>query len=52
MNILNLTINSNVKKLFIHLQVIYGTPKYILIDEKHLVSAQSPYAATKLLQIK
>ena len=49
MNILNLTLNSNVKKI-IHTSTseVYGTPKYIPIDEKHLVSAQSPYAASKI----
>ena len=49
MNILNSTINSNVKKV-IHTSTseVYGTPKYIPIDEKHLVSAQSPYAASKI----
>lgn len=49
MNILNATINSNVKKI-IHTSTseVYGTPKYIPIDEKHLVSAQSPYAASKI----
>ncbi len=49
MNILNLTLNSNIKKI-IHTSTseVYGTPKYIPIDEKHLVSAQSPYAASKI----
>jgi dTDP-glucose 4,6-dehydratase len=49
MNILNSTINSNVKKI-IHTSTseVYGTPKYIPIDENHLVSAQSPYAASKI----
>lgn len=49
MNILNSSINSNVKKI-IHTSTseVYGTPNYIPIDEKHLVSAQSPYAASKI----
>ncbi len=49
MNILNLSINSNVQKI-IHVSTseVYGTPKYLPIDEKHLVAAQSPYAASKI----
>lgn len=49
MNILNLSINSNVQKI-IHTSTseVYGSPKYIPIDEKHLVAAQSPYAASKI----
>jgi NAD dependent epimerase/dehydratase len=49
MNILNSSINSNIKKI-IHTSTseVYGTPKYLPIDEKHLVSAQSPYAASKI----
>ncbi len=49
MNILNSSLNSNVKKI-IHTSTseVYGTPNYIPIDEKHLVSAQSPYAASKI----
>ena len=49
LNILNSSINSNVKKI-IHTSTseVYGTPKYIPIDESHLVSAQSPYAASKI----
>jgi len=49
LNILNSSINSNVKKI-IHTSTseVYGTPKYIPIDENHLVSAQSPYAASKI----
>ncbi len=49
MNILNLSINSNVQKV-IHTSTseVYGTPKYLPIDEKHLVAAQSPYAASKI----
>ena len=41
--------NSNIKKI-IHTSTseVYGSPKYIPIDEKHLVSAQSPYAASKV----
>ena len=49
LNILNSSINSNVKKI-IHTSTseVYGTPKYIPIDENHTVSAQSPYAASKI----
>jgi dTDP-glucose 4,6-dehydratase len=49
LNILNSSINSNVKKI-IHTSTseVYGSPKYIPIDENHLVSAQSPYAASKI----
>ncbi len=49
MNILNSSINSNVQKI-IHVSTseVYGTPKYLPIDEKHLVAAQSPYAASKI----
>ena len=49
LNILNSTLGSNVKKI-IHTSTseVYGTPKYIPIDENHLVSAQSPYAASKI----
>tara|TARA_B100001057_G_scaffold492224_2_gene584159 strand:+ start:4055 stop:5050 length:996 start_codon:yes stop_codon:yes gene_type:complete len=49
LNILNSAINTNIKKI-IHTSTseVYGTPKYIPIDEKHLVSAQSPYAASKI----
>lgn len=49
MNMLNSSINSNVQKI-IHTSTseVYGTPKYIPIDEKHPVSAQSPYAASKI----
>ena len=49
LNILNSSINSNIKKI-IHTSTseVYGTPKYIPIDENHLVSAQSPYAASKI----
>ena len=49
MNILNSSINSDVQKI-IHVSTseVYGTPKYLPIDEKHLVAAQSPYAASKI----
>ena len=49
LNILNSSINSNIKKI-IHTSTseVYGTPKYIPIDENHTVSAQSPYAASKI----
>ena len=49
LNILNSALNSNIKKI-IHTSTseVYGSPMYIPIDEKHLVSAQSPYAASKV----
>tara|TARA_B100000963_G_scaffold293016_1_gene263335 strand:+ start:12461 stop:13456 length:996 start_codon:yes stop_codon:yes gene_type:complete len=49
LNILNSALSSNIKKI-IHTSTseVYGSPKYIPIDEKHLVSAQSPYAASKV----
>lgn len=48
-NILNSSINSNVKKIIqTSTSEVYGSPIYVPIDEKHLVSAQSPYAASKI----
>ena len=40
--------NSNIKIIHTSTSEVYGSPKYIPIDEKHLVSAQSPYAASKV----
>ena len=49
LNILNASKISNIKKI-IHTSTseVYGTAKYIPIDEKHPISAQSPYAASKI----
>ena len=49
LNLLNASNSNNVKKI-IHTSTseVYGTPKYIPIDEDHPVSAQSPYAASKI----
>ena len=49
MNILNSNNITNVKRI-IHTSTseVYGTPNYIPIDEHHPVSAQSPYAASKI----
>ena len=49
LNILNASKISNVRKI-IHTSTseVYGTAKYIPIDEKHPLSAQSPYAASKI----
>ena len=49
LNILNASLDSNISKI-IHTSTseVYGTPKYIPIDEEHIVSAQSPYAASKI----
>ena len=48
LNILNSALNSNIKIIHTSTSEVYGSPKYIPIDEKHLVSAQSPYAASKV----
>ena len=49
MNILNLSINSNVQKI-IHVSTseVYGTPKKVPIKENSPINAQSPYAASKV----
>lgn len=49
MNLLNASNLSSVKKI-IHTSTseVYGTPTYLPIDEDHPVSAQSPYAASKI----
>jgi dTDP-glucose 4,6-dehydratase len=36
------------KLVFSSSATVYGSPQYLPIDEKHLVSAQSPYAASKI----
>ena len=36
------------KKKLSHQLMIYGSAKYIPIDEKHSLNAQSPYAASKI----
>ncbi len=49
LNILNSSRDYGVKKI-IHTSTseVYGTPKQIPITEKHIVSGQSPYAASKI----
>ncbi len=49
MNIFKASINNNVKQL-IHTSTseVYGSAKYIPIDERHPLNAQSPYAASKV----
>ena len=49
MNIFNASLNNNVNQL-IHTSTseVYGSAKYIPIDEAHSLNAQSPYAASKV----
>ena len=48
-NILNASLKNKIKKTFIiSTSEVYGSAKYIPIDEKHQLNAQSPYAATKI----
>ena len=48
-NILNASLKNKIKKTFIiSTSEVYGSAKYIPIDEKHPLNAQSPYAATKI----
>jgi len=49
MNICQSSLNNNVQKL-IHTSTseVYGTAKYVPIDEKHPTQAQSPYSASKI----
>lgn len=49
MNIFKASLNNNVKQL-VHTSTseVYGSAKYIPIDESHPLSAQSPYAASKI----
>tara|TARA_B100000795_G_scaffold270038_1_gene262106 strand:- start:10660 stop:11652 length:993 start_codon:yes stop_codon:yes gene_type:complete len=49
MNIFKASLNNNVNQL-IHTSTseVYGSAKYIPIDEAHPLNAQSPYAASKL----
>ena len=49
MNIFKASLNNNVKQL-VHTSTseVYGSAKYIPIDENHPLSAQSPYAARKI----
>ena len=49
MNIMNASKHQNIKKI-IHTSTseVYGTAKQIPITEEHPLSAQSPYAATKI----
>lgn len=48
LNLLNSALSSNVKK-FIHASTseVYGSAKYIPMDEKHPINCQSPYSASK-----
>ncbi len=48
LNILTSSIESNVEKIIVlSSSEVYGTAKYAPIDEKHPISPQSPYAASK-----
>ena len=49
-NVLWNAINAHTPALFIHISTseVYGSAQYIPIDEKHPLSAQSPYAASKI----
>ena len=40
--------NGNIRVLHTSTSEVYGTAKYIPIDEKHPLQAQSPYSATKI----
>lgn len=48
-NILKASLDNNVRKI-IHTSTseVYGTAQYVPIDEKHPLSPQSPYAASKI----
>ena len=49
LNLLNSSLKHNIKK-FIHTSTseVYGSAQYVPIDERHPLSAQSPYAASKI----
>lgn len=49
LNVLQAAQDLNVKKI-IHTSTseVYGTPKYLPIDENHPINGQSPYAASKI----
>jgi NAD dependent epimerase/dehydratase len=49
LNILNAAAENNVKKI-VHTSTseVYGTAKYVPIDEKHPLQGQSPYSASKI----
>ena len=49
LNICQAAKNNNVKKI-IHTSTseVYGTAKYVPIDEKHILQPQSPYSASKI----
>ena len=49
LNILEAARNNKTKKIIItSTSEVYGSAKYIPIDEKHSLNAQSPYAASKI----
>lgn len=49
LNILNACKNSNINKaIFASTSEVYGSGQYFPMDERHPLSAQSPYAATKI----
>ena len=49
LNILEAARSLNIQKVLItSTSEVYGTAKYIPIDEKHIKQAQSPYSATKI----
>ena len=49
LNILEAARSLNIEKVLItSTSEVYGTAKYIPIDEKHIKQAQSPYSATKI----
>jgi len=49
LNLLQLALENNVENVFqISTSEIYGTAKYVPIDEDHPVQAQSPYSASKI----
>jgi hypothetical protein len=49
-NVLNACLENSAVERIVHTSTseVYGTAKYVPIDEKHPLQAQSPYAATKL----
>jgi len=49
-HLLNACLEEGTLERFIHTSTseVYGTAQYIPIDEKHLLQAQSPYAASKI----
>lgn len=49
LHVLQAALDADIKR-FVHTSTseVYGTAQYVPIDEKHPLSAQSPYAATKI----